>query len=328
MLNLFYAEPDSDRWLPYDRYPRRIFRRLLRGPPKARGHQKVFLNLVAGLRRLGVEFRVNDYRYLRNRQSELACIIGTTMVLEKNVWRNPILFGAGVYSHPIDAPGLLDAYPIEKILVPGAWMKDMCKPFWGTAVEAWPVGIDTSHWLPSPDRLKTIDVLLYDKIRWDREEHELALLSPVRLHLRKAGVSFIEIRYGKYSEQQFHAALRSCRSMIFLVEHETQGIAYQEALSCGVPILAWDRGGEWRDPAFYPERVRFSPVTSVPYWDERCGRKFRTAAEFAVEWPAFWNSVSSGTFHPRDYILQNLTLEKAAQAYLDIAQAVMKGRST
>ena len=43
--------------------------------------------------------------------------------------------------------------------------------------------------------------------------------------------------------------------MIFLCEHETQGIAYQQALSRNVPILAWDRGGDWQDPTYYPERV-------------------------------------------------------------------------
>jgi len=27
-LNLFYAEPDPDRWLPYDRYPRAMIKAL------------------------------------------------------------------------------------------------------------------------------------------------------------------------------------------------------------------------------------------------------------------------------------------------------------
>ena len=66
----------------------------------------------------------------------------------------------------------------------------------------------------------------------------------------------------------------NARAMIFLCEHETQGIAYQQALSCGVPILAWDRGGHWQDPACFPPWSMGNPVTSVPYWDERCGRTF------------------------------------------------------
>jgi glycosyltransferase involved in cell wall biosynthesis len=40
--------------------------------------------------------------------------------------------------------------------------------------------------------------------------------------------------------------------MVFLCEHETQGFAYQQALSCGVPIIAWDRGGLLQDPKLLP----------------------------------------------------------------------------
>jgi glycosyltransferase involved in cell wall biosynthesis len=73
------------------------------------------------------------------------------------------------------------------------------------------------------------------------------------------------MRYGYYREGDFLAVLSQCRTMIFLCEHETQGIAYQQALSCNVPILAWDRGGPWQDPAYFPDKVVFEPVTSVPY---------------------------------------------------------------
>src|SRR5438309_1531345 len=82
------------------------------------------------------------------------------------------------------------------------------------------------------------------------------------------------------SNAEFHAALEQCRTMRLLCEHETQGIAYQQALSCNVPILAWERSGYWQDPAYYPDKVKFAPVTSVPYWDDRCGRTFKNAGEF------------------------------------------------
>jgi hypothetical protein len=108
--------------------------------------------------------------------------------------------------------------------------------------------------------------------------------------------------------------------MIFLVEHETQGFAYLQALACGVPILAWDRGGYWQDPAYYPHKVRFGPVTSVPYWDERCGMKFADYAEFEGRWSAFWPAVQGGSFKSRDYVLENLSLEKSAREY---ARAVL-----
>jgi hypothetical protein len=322
VLNIFYQEPEQDRWLPLDRYPRRLVRRLWRGRPQAGGHRRIFLNLCAGLDRIGVRYRVNDYGYAQKNPDELACIIGKPFVLDKIEWKSPILFGAAVHSHPLDDPHLLQRLPIKKVLVPGDWMKEMCRPCWRDAVEAWPVGIDTDLWQPTDAGAKTTDVLLYDKVRWEHDRYESALIDPIRSALRARGRSVREMRYGFYREQDFHAALGECRTMIFLCEHETQGIAYQQALSCNVPILAWDRGGYWQDPGYYPNQVKFGPVTSVPYWDDRCGRTFKQADEFASQWDWFWEEYCASRFRPRDYILETLTLERSARHYLEFVHAL------
>lgn len=321
MLNLFYQEPEGDRWLPYDRHPRRIVRRVVRGPRRPGGQERVFLNLRAGLDRLAIGYRVNNYRHARRNPGELACIIGKPFVLDRMEWKNPILFGASIYSHPLDDPDLLTRLAIKKILVPGDWMRRMCEPYWGDAVMSWPVGIDTDLWRPQTVA-KDIDVLLYDKVLWNRGEEASALIEPVRMALREKNRSFVELRYGSYREEEFLDALKRCRAMVFLCEHETQGIAYQQALSSGVPIFAWDRGGPWRDPSYYPHRVVFEPVTSVPYWDERCGMKFLGADDFAKKWDEFWEGVEEGRFAPRNYVLENLTLEKCARRYISIAESV------
>jgi glycosyltransferase involved in cell wall biosynthesis len=322
MLNLFYQEPDDDRWFPYDRFPRAVIRRLVRGPRRPGGQTRVFLNLCEGLRRIGVTFRVNDFAFSKRNPSALACIVGKPFLLDKMKWKNPILFGAAVYSHPIDDPELLQRLPVKKVLVPGPWMREMCKPHWGDTVVDWPVGIDTELWAPAGLDAKSIDVLIYDKVRWEHQRYEEALIEPIRDTLRQSGISSHEIRYGHYREEDFSAALSKCRAMIFLCEHETQGIAYQQALSSGVPIFAWDRGGPWRDPSYYPHKVVFAPVSSVPYWDERCGMKFKDASEFADRWGAFWERAKAGSFAPRDYVLEELTLEKCARRYVEIAQSV------
>jgi hypothetical protein len=316
VLNLFYEEPDGDRWLPFDRFPRRIARRVLRGEPEIGGHQRISLNLRAGLDRLGVRYRFNDYERARRNPSELSCIIGKSQVLEKMEWKNPILFGAAVFSHPLDDPHLFERLPVKKILLPGPWMKEMWRSYWDEPVAVWPVGIDTDRWQPRAAAEKPFDVLLYDKVRWDHERYEATLIEPIRGRLRQAGKSFREIRYGAYREVEFEAALAECRIMVFLCEHETQGIAYQQALAAGVPILAWDRGGYWQDPAYFPAKVKFQPVTSVPYWDERCGRTFAANEEFDDAWRRFWDEFQSGHYDPRAYILENLTLEKCARQYL------------
>ena len=321
-LNIFYEEPDSDRWLRYDRHPRRILRRLIRGKPQPSGMMRFFLNLCKGLNLLNVPYRVNDYRYIRRHPEEVACIIGRPHMLDKLQWTNPIVFGSACYSHPSDNPHLLDRLPIRKILVPCEWMQNMCKPAWGDKIAIWPAGIDTACWKPAKDDNKEIDMLLYDKIRWEHDRYEKELIEPIKYSLEERGLTTAVIRYGYYRENEYHNLIEKSRSMLFLCEHETQGVAYQQALSCGVPILAWDRGGFWQDPVYYPDRVKFEPVSSVPYWDDRCGIKFQTIQEFPDKLEVFLGRLKSGDFSPRDYILENLTLEKCAQEYLEIIKVV------
>ncbi|WP_345293613.1 hypothetical protein [Luteimonas vadosa] len=324
VLNLFYREPDPDRWLPGDRYPRRLIRRLVRGKPRPGGQTRVFLNLCAGLREIGVPFRVNDFRHARRHPDEVACIIGKPFLLDVMAWRNPILFGAAVFSHPIDDPDLFKRRPVRRVLVPGPWMQRMCQPYWGDRVQAWPVGIDTDLWSPQGDVPKDTDLLLYDKVLWDRGQRERDLLEPIRSRLRKAGISFMELTYGRYRERDYREALARCRGMVFLCEHETQGIAYQQALACGVPLLAWDQGGPWRDPSYYPHRVVYGPVTSVPYWDERCGLRFSDAAEFETALEQFMAGLAQADYQPRAYVLQHLRLADRAREYSAIARAVQQ----
>jgi glycosyltransferase involved in cell wall biosynthesis len=315
-LLLFYEEPDPDRWFPGDHLPRRFIRRLVRGRPVAGGQRMVFLNLCAGLDRIGVHYRVNDFRGALRDPKRPVGIIGKPHLLSKLDWQNPILFGASIMSHPLADPGMLERHPIRRVLVPGPWMRDMCRPYWGDRVHSWPVGIDTDKWAPSGAN-REIDVVLYDKVRWDHDRYEVELLGPVRTELERRGLRVATLRYGYYRPEDYAALLRRCRSVLFLCEHETQGLAYQQALSSGVPVLAWDRGGYWQDPEFYPARVKFGPVSSVPYWDERCGHRFCDATDFAAALDLFWSKVQTAAYSPRDFVLENLTLAGCAQRYLE-----------
>jgi glycosyltransferase involved in cell wall biosynthesis len=319
-LNLFYEEPDPDRFVPGDRYPRRVLRRIVRGRPRAGGQRRMFLNLCAGLDRLGVAYRVNDYRYAKRHAGEAACIVGKPHVLNLVDWQNPIFFGAGVFSHPVDDPELFSRLPVRRMLVPGEWMRRMCEPYYGDRVSAWPVGIDTARWAPDPDVERDIDVLVYDKILWKREDRGAALLQPIVRELTRRGLAIAQLTYGQYREQDFHQLLRRVKAMVFLCEHETQGIAYQQALSSGVPIFAWDREGVWEDPCYYPEKVNYGPVSSVPYWDERCGMKFKDLAGFMKDFDAFQAQLRAHAFDPRRFVLCNLTLEACAMRYLQLVE--------
>lgn len=324
-LNIFYEE-DFDRWMRFDRYPRRIIRRLLRGPARPGGHTRVFLNLCAGLDRLGIPYRINNYRHLHKGSSAIACVIGKPPVLERIPFGTPIVFGAAGYDHPIDRPKLLTDHNILGVLVPCEWVRQMFEPYWHDKVHVWPVGIDTDSWKQSPDKTKDIDVLVYDKIRCHLDRDRAAVRDPIIEDLQRRGLRVATIGYGYYREEQYRDLLARSRSMVFLCEHETQGIALLQALSCDVPVLAWDLGGFWQDTNYYPHRVQFQPVTSVPYWDERCGMKFRDAGDFTESFSRFWSAVAQSVFSPRAYVVDNLTLKAGARHYVELVRRLSDGR--
>jgi hypothetical protein len=319
-INIFYSEPDPDRWFTYDRYPRRLIRRLVRGEQKPGGVATIAINLLKGFDRIDFPYRYNDYSYIRKHPEEIACIIGKPHLVFERKWKNPIILGAGIYSHPIECADLFGKYPnVKRVLVPGEWMCDMFMPAYGNKVLSWPVGIDTERWKPY-DSVKSFDFLIYDKIRWQHEQMEKELVTPVTKVLDEQKLSYHFIKYGQYTHSELTEKLKVSKAVIFLCEHETQGLAYQQILATNTPILAWDRGGFWQDPHYYPERVKYQPVSSVPYWDEHCGVKFANAADFEPKLNLFLNKINN--FKPRDYILENLTLEKCAEKYLAIFSEV------
>ncbi len=319
-LNIFYSEPDPDRWVKFDRYPRRLIRRLVRGKTRPGGVAMVAINLMKGFNKLGIPYRLNDYRYIRKNPEDIACIIGKPHLLLERRWINPVVFGAGIYSHPIDYPNLLTQHPnIKRILVPGEWMRQMFEPYYADKVLAWPTGIDTDSWKPAPET-KSVDFLIYDKVRWEHDRYNDTLISPIIKTLNDRNLTHLYIRYGNYTPAELKDKISKCKAVIFLCEHETQGLAYQQILATNIPILAWDRGGYWQDPNYYPDKVKYSPVSSVPYWDERCGRKFTGIEDFYQNLTGFLHDINK--FKPRDYILENLTLEKCAEEYLKIVQSI------
>jgi glycosyltransferase involved in cell wall biosynthesis len=316
-LNLFYDEPDPDRWVPFDRFPRRLIRRIVRGPWQPGGPMRVFLNLMAGLDRLGVPYRTNDYRHMRANRDELACLIGKPHILKRFDPSTPLLFGSSIYNHPIDDEHLPSRHNVRQVLVPSAWVQRMFSVMWPGLVTVWPIGIDVERWRPAPSAKKDIDILVYDKIIRNRAAVENALVQPLLDELRRRGLAVEHLRYGSYLEDEFHVLSRRTRGMIYLSRHETQGIALEQMLAADVPVLVWDPGGDWQTLEYLLRGVRFGPVTSVPYWDDRCGVKFTSTKDLAAALDTFWTAVNAGRFSPRQMILDNhLTLEESAGAYV------------
>src|SRR5262249_21947404 len=241
---------------------------------------------------------------------------GRRQVREQRGWEYRVLLGRGISPRRSDDPDLLRRLPVGGVRVGCVWMRQMFEPYYGGRVAIWAAGIDTARWQPGPDDAKDLDVLVYDKVRWEHERYERELITPILESLRPRRLRFEVIRYRPYREEAYWATRRRVLLMVLLCEHETQGFAYLQALSSGVPIFAWDRGGLWRDPAYHPHRVRFGPVTSVPYWDARCGLTFADTAQYQERLDALLARSAAGQLDPRADVLETPSPEGCAHKYL------------
>ena len=318
---IYFLEKPSDRWFKGDHKWRAKARRIVRGPDKIGGIKSVFVNLCLGLQEIGAEFTVN-LPFDEIRPDDRVGIIGLGPdCLLGYAKPNPILAGVAVAEHPALWPTLFDDYPVGAYVVHCDWVKAMYEKIYGPRVLTWAVGIDANSWAPSSALHKPVDFLVYDKVRWDHDRVHGALVAPVLQELKKRNFSYETIRYGAYNSSDFRSALSRARAMLFLCEHETQGLAYQEAMSCNVPILAWDPG-QWLDPWRFRYGEDFVPATSVPFFDERCGMTFKHALDFPSVLDEFVEQLSAGAFFPRDYVLEHLTLAGCARNYLHLLQQI------
>ena len=276
------------------------------------GFYTAFLALRTALERHGCDVRVNDFAAARARPDHPIGLAGYPSVLDAVRLPNPAVFGPGDFGTPAAAVTVARDPQMRVLIQPSDWFRDYYRPSCGDKVVTWFAGIDTDLWQDRSAHPKSCDVLIYDKIRWDRESVVPAIHDRLVRHLEARGLSYRILRYGHHHRDEFAAALAGARSLAFLCEHETQGLAYQEALAANVPVFAWDEG-VFVDPLLAGAAPAGLDVSSVPYFDERCGRRFRAAA-LESEFERFW--ADRATYRPRDYVGECLGMTRSAEAYL------------
>jgi hypothetical protein len=313
---LYYRKPpEADRWVSGDHWVRPLVRRIIRGKPRLGGIDKVFHNLCLGLDRLGIEYFVNlPFKELE--PEDRVGVLGRGRYSLQGYERpNPIVAGVSLMAHPSEWPTLCNDYPVKRYLQHSAWANDIYRPYFGDRCGIWPVGIDTDTWLPHPDNHKDIDLLIYDKVMWNREVVKPALFAVINAFASRKKLAVDTLVYGNYTEREYRSLLGRSRGMIFLCEHESQGLAYQECLSSGVPILAWDQG-YCLDPNRFAWGQPNIAATSVPYFDDRCGERFEGLEDFDEKLSMFMEKIDASGYSPRDFVLGNLTLRGCAAQYL------------
>jgi len=324
MMNVTYRE-ETDRWIKGDRLLRPAIRRVLRGKPgKLSGMQRVVKNFLIGLERKRINYTYNRPSFLISKSKKVISFgLGMNGIrgLDKTT---PIIAAIG-FPYPGDLPYLCEQHNVKKFLQHSQWVLDFVKSarcYDELIFDLWPAGIDTQEWTPVANSSnKEVDVLIYNKILWDKESRNHDLLRPIKEHLSSKNLSFSEITYGHYSVAEYRNKITKCKVMIFISAHESQGLAYQECLSCNVPVIAWNPG-YWLDPVRFIYQRPVVPATSVPFFDQRCGTTFDNFKTFKDRFALFYEDAMLGKYKPREFVLEHLSIEKSTELMLDIYNSI------
>jgi len=287
--------------------------RRTRGKQVNTGFYAAFVALVAGLRKLGCDVRINDFAAARARPAYPVGLAGYPSVLTHADLPNPTIFGPGDPGYPDAAGAWARQAKVGFVIQPSRWFVEYYRPYCGDKMLCCPVGIDVEVLEDAATQPKSVDVLIYDKIRWDRDTLVPAVRDRLVAKLVADGLSYRILEYGQHTQAMFFAALRPARAMAFVCEHETQGLACEEAMAMNVPVFAWEEG-RLVDPRQLPFAKPGLRVSSVPYFDDRCGRVF-TAATLEHDFDAFW--ADRAAFQPRAYVAAALSPAATARVYLD-----------
>ena len=266
------------------------------------GPHKVVDNLIKSLEQEKIDYAINEEKYEHNfliqydaiAHEKHSKIEQETTIIGPQVW---LFDGYGQFL-------IENQNYYKKLIAPSQWVKDKFINKFDlpeNKVAVWPVGIEEFDNIREP----SYDCLIYFKRRNESE------LSAVKKFLVDRGLSYRMVEYGGYDEVGFRNLVNQAKFCFLINGTESQGIAVQEIMSMGVPILAWDIK-EWLDQG---EAYRV-PATSVPYWDERCGEKFYNVDKLEETFDNFYATIND--YDPKAYVKENLSFESSVKTLLDI----------
>lgn len=314
---LFYKEYESDKFVPGDRYLKRILRPLyhrLHHRQKKTGFAVSFELMCSALTKAGYDVHVNDYKTARDHPDYPVGLVGFPVLLKDWKLSNPAILGPSLFDHPMLEPRLFDDSRFRKYVVLAPWTKDLFATVYGSRCFGWFAGIDTDLWPDLSAHPKQYDFLVYDKVRWDHDSYQTSLIEPILRILDAKGLTYRVVRYKMHDHATYRSMLGEARGLLFLCEHETQGLAYQEAMASGVPVLAWDRG-YWADPLWNKFAAEPPAASSVPFFSPACGETFKGVDDFEKALDRFRSK--SIAYRPRDYVISSLSPLTSARIYAE-----------
>lgn len=172
---------------------------------------------------------------------------------------------------------------------------------------ALPFPVDVDRFIPSE---KTGKPVIYFKNR------DPQLLAKVRQHF---GSDVIVVSYGSYGESDYLEVISKAPYCVWVGCHESQGFAFQEAMSCNTPVFVIDVKSlrdEWGPTVWR----NFLPghdlkATAASYFNETCGL-LSSEETWQEDFDEFISNIK--LYNPREFVVNNLSPKACAKKWRNL----------
>ena len=261
------------------------------------GPMKVIQSLCKSLDDCGVEYATNEEVYKHNFFLHWDPYHVEVYKNIKN--KESLLVGPQMWPF---APEFKELTEYGKLVAPSWWVKDKLEKYFDvTKCLVWPVAIY------KPDIQHSVienDCLIYHKNRSQED------LDYVKELLDRRRLSYTQLQYGSYTQDNFRRALASVKFCVIIDNTESQGIAIQEMMGAGKPLFVWDT------PVWDHMGLEYIvPASSVPYWDAMCGEKVIEKDALDLSLDNFLGKIF--TYTPKDFVNRELSPEATVKILTD-----------
>ena len=194
---------------------------------------------------------------------------------------------------------------------PSEWVVKLWKDYTvcnNLKIKVLPFGVETEKFTEIKPINERNKVFIYYKSRAPQD------LEFIKYFLNNKNIEYTVFScYDKYNEDDYLTYLHDSIYGIWVDAHESQGFALEEALSCNVPLFVWNIKSMNQE---YNSTYNDIPATTIPYWDERCGEFFYNNNDIEEKFNLFLSRIN--TYKPREYVLENLSMEECEKKLIKL----------
>lgn len=183
----------------------------------------------------------------------------------------------------------------------------------GLKLIALPFGVDTMTFINTKPISERNKVMIYFK---HRDPSDLNFVKDF-LQMKRIQEYSIFSYDARYDESDYLQSLQDTKYAIWIDAHESQGFAYQEALSCDVPLLVWNIRYMSQEYGFnYPD----IEATTTSYWNDQCGEIFYEKHELENTFQKLICNLEH--YKPREFILNHLSISVCEKRWMDFIERI------